>query len=111
MSNASAPAYIMVHMKMKDLNEVNQRYGQHVFPLLAKFGGEMNAGSPNPRVTEGNWDGNWAAVLRFPSMADAEAWYNSTEYEPLKSLRINELQAEAGRVVFVEGFNAAAPGG
>lgn len=64
----------------------------------------MLAGSPIPKVKEGEWDGNWAAVIRFPSMEAAESWYNDPEYIPLRDLRINELQTEAGRVVFIEGM-------
>jgi len=71
--------------------------------MLGKFGGEMIAGSPVPKVLEGGWDGNWAAILRFPSLAMAESWYNSAEYQPLKDLRINEL-TDAGRVVLIGGM-------
>ena len=60
------------------------------------------AGTPMPKVLEGIWDGNWAAVLRFPSLAAAEKWYNSAEYRPLKDLRINEL-TEMNRVLLLEG--------
>jgi uncharacterized protein (DUF1330 family) len=63
--------------------------------------------SPAPKVLEGIWGGNWTVVIRFPSMAVAEAWYNSPEYQPLKDLRINEL-TEGGALVFVEGFDPAA---
>jgi len=37
----------------------------------------MIAGTPAPTVLEGKWDGSWAAILRFPSMEMAQAWYNS----------------------------------
>jgi uncharacterized protein (DUF1330 family) len=60
-------------------------------------------GTPAPKVKEGDWNGNWAAVLQFPSMEAAEGWYNSEEYQPYRNLRINELQSEAGRVVIIPG--------
>ena len=72
--------------------------------MLGAFGGEMIAGSPNPTVVEGEWDGNWAAVLRFPSREAAERWYHSDEYRPLKELRVNEL-TEHARVMIVEAFD------
>ena len=103
-ANAVKPAYIMVQMKAKSLEELNQRYAQFAIPILLKHGGQMIAGSPTPKVKEGDWDGNWAAVLQFPSMEAAEGWYNSEEYGPHRELRINELQAETGRVVIVEGM-------
>ena len=100
MSETTKPAYSMVQIKAKNFEEMSQRYAQFAIPTLGKFGGEMIAGSPTPKVLEGSWDGNWAAVLRFPNMAQAEAWYNSPEYQPLKDLRINEL-TEPGRVLLL----------
>jgi uncharacterized protein (DUF1330 family) len=102
--NAAKPAYIMVQMKVNSLEELNQRYAQFAIPILLKHGGQMIAGTPAPKVKEGDWNGNWAAVLQFPSMEAAEGWYNSEEYQPHKNLRINELQSEAGRVVIIEGM-------
>jgi len=74
MDNATKPAYFMVQVKAKNFEDLSKRYAQFAIPMLGKFGGEMIAGSPAPKVLEGRWDYNWAAVLRFPSMAMAEAW-------------------------------------
>jgi len=103
-ANDANPAYIMVQMKAKSLEELNERYAQFAIPILLNHGGEMIAGSPAPNVKESDWDGNWAAILRFPSMEAAEGWYNSEEYQPYKNLRINELQSEVGRVVIIPGM-------
>ena len=103
MSDATKPAYFMVQIKAKDFKDLSRRYAQFAIPMLGRFGGEMIAGSPAPKVLEGEWDGNWAAVLRFPSMAMAEDWYNSSEYKPLKDLRINQL-TDDGRVVLIGGM-------
>jgi len=102
--NVSKLAYIMVQMKVESLEELNQRYAQFAIPILIKHGGQMIAGTPAPSVKEGDWNGNWAAVLQFPSMEAAEGWYHSEEYEPYKNLRINELQSEEGRVVIIPGM-------
>jgi len=98
------PAYMMVQINFKNLEEATQRYAQFAIPSLHRHGGEMIAGTPAPKVKEGKWDGNWAAILRFPSMEVAEEWYNSEEYAPLKALRINELQVEDGRALMLEGM-------
>ena len=100
MNDATKPAYFMVHMKAKNFQETMQRYGGAAIAMVQKFGGEMIAGTATPKVLEGEWDGNWAAILRFPSMEMAEAWYNSDEYQPLRDLRINEL-TEPGRVLLL----------
>jgi uncharacterized protein (DUF1330 family) len=101
---ATKPAYIMVQMKVDSLEELNQRYAQFAIHILMKHGGQMIAGTPTPTVKEGDWNGNWAAILQFPNMEAAEGWYNDEEYQPYKNLRINELQSEAGRVVIIPGM-------
>lgn len=102
--SVSKPAYIMVQMKVKSLEDLSQRYAPFVFPILQKYEGAMIAGSSTPMVKEGEWDGNWAAILRFPSMQAAIDWYHSEEYQPYKALRMDEMQLEVGRVVILEGF-------
>jgi uncharacterized protein (DUF1330 family) len=97
------PAYFMVQVKAKSLEELSVRYAQAAIASLMKLGGQMIAGTPAPTVLEGEWDGSWAAILRFPSMESAQAWYNSPEYQPLKELRINEL-TEGGQVLLIEGM-------
>jgi uncharacterized protein (DUF1330 family) len=52
---------------------------------------------------EGKWEGSWAAILRFPTMEMAQTWYGSSEYKPLKELRINEL-TDGGQILLVEGL-------
>lgn len=108
MTDETAPAYAMVQITIKDPAEFNERYSQFVFPILAKAGVEMVAGSPSPTTREGDFDGNWAAILRFPSMAAAQSWYDSEDYEPFKQLRINEL-TDSNSIVFLEGFPVSAP--
>jgi uncharacterized protein (DUF1330 family) len=107
MNESSKAAYFIVQIKAKDFGDLLERYAQFAIPMLAEFGGEMIAGSATPKLLEGTWDGNWAAVLRFPSMEAAECWYTSAEYRPLRDLRINEL-TEDGRVVLLEAFDPTA---
>ncbi len=105
MTNAAPakPAYFMVQVKAKSLEELSVRYAQAAIASLMKLGGQMIAGTPAPTVLEGEWDGSWAAILRFPSMEMAQTWYNSAEYQPLKELRINEL-TDGGQILLVEGM-------
>jgi len=108
MTDQTAPAYAMVQIAIKDPAEFNERYSQYVFPILEKAGVQMVAGSPAPTTREGDFDGNWAAILRFPSMAAALSWYDSADYEPFKQLRINEL-TDGNSIVFIEGFPVQQP--
>lgn len=102
-STATRPAYFMVQIKAKSLEELSKRYAQLAIASLTGFGGEMIAGTPAPNVLEGKWDGNGAAILRFPSMETARGWYNSSLYQPLRAMRINEL-TESGQVLLIEGL-------
>jgi uncharacterized protein (DUF1330 family) len=97
------PAYFTVQVKTNNLDELSKRYAYAAIASLMKFGGEMIAGTPAPYVLEGDWDGSWAAILRFPSMETAQNWYNSEEYKPLKELRINEL-TDGGQILLIEGM-------
>jgi len=108
MTDQSAPAYAMVQIAIKDPADFNERYSQFVFPILERHGVQMIAGTPTPTTREGDFNGNWAAILRFSSMEAAQAWYDSEEYEPFKQLRINEL-TDSGSIVFIEGFPVEAP--
>jgi uncharacterized protein (DUF1330 family) len=77
---------------------------------MNKFGSQVIAGSPTPRTKEGDFGGNWAAVLRFPSMQVAQAWFDSAEYRPYRDLRIKEL-TNGGSGVLVSGFDPAESAG
>jgi uncharacterized protein (DUF1330 family) len=110
MSDKTKAAYLMVQIKAKNFGELLERYAKFAIPMLSKFGGEMIAGSAAPKLLEGDWDGNWAAVLRFPSMQSAEAWYSSAEYRPLRDLRIKEL-TDGGRVMLLEQFDPSGMAG
>lgn len=97
------PAYFMVQVKAKNLEELSVRYAQAAIASLMNHGGQMIAGTPMPTVLEGKWEGSWAAILRFPTMEMAQTWYESAEYKPLKELRINEL-TDGGQILLVEGM-------
>jgi len=97
------PAYFLVQVKAKSIEELSSRYAQGAIASLMKFGGEMIAGTPAPDVLEGKWEGSWAAILRFPSLEEAKTWYHSPEYQPLKALRVSEL-TDGGQILLIEGM-------
>ena len=85
MTDATKPAYGMVQINITSMDEFMERYAQHVFPILDAWGVEMIAGSPTPTTKEGSFSGNWAAVLRFPSMEVAEACTHRRITSPSKT--------------------------
>jgi uncharacterized protein (DUF1330 family) len=86
------------------MEELMTRYAPFAVPTLMQYGGEMIAGTPAPKVLEGSFDATWSAILRFPSLEMADAWYNSPEYAPLKELRINELSEGVAQLLLLEGM-------
>ncbi|MEI6479337.1 MAG: DUF1330 domain-containing protein [bacterium] len=102
-TNNTKPAYIMVQVEAKNMQDLVEKYAPGAIQSLAKYGGEMIAGTPAPTVLEGEWKGSWAAVLRFPSIEVAQTWYNSSEYKPFKELRINEI-TNYNQILLVEGM-------
>lgn len=109
MSDKTPPAYLIAKLTVKDREAYLSRYGRPVYPLLEAAGGEILAVSQQPEVAEGEWDGNWTLLVKFPSMAALKKYYTSSEYAPYLSLRKNEL-TEGGAMVFVEGFDPDAFG-
>jgi len=103
MANATKPCYIMVQINFKNMEDSMQRYGQFAMPIIAKLGGEMIAGTPAPTNLEGGWEGNWAAILKFPSKEAALEFHQGEDYKPYLDLRLNELQSES-RVMMLEGL-------
>ncbi len=103
------PAYLVVQLEIKNQEEYVQRYGLPILAMFEDVGAEVLAVSPAPVVLEGEWNGNWTVVIRFPGMQAAQDWYKSPEYQALKELRINEL-TEGGTAVLVAGFDPVALG-
>jgi len=101
MTDDARPAYAMVQINITNPEEFMERYAQHVFPILDAWGIEMIAGTMTPSTKEGDFSGNWAAILRFPSMDTAERWYASADYAPYRDLRLNEL-TDFTSLVFLE---------
>lgn len=110
MTDATQPVYMAVQLDVKNHEDYVQRYAMPVIGQLQKHGVEILAASPTPTVLEGAWPGNWTVILRFPSMAIAQSWYASDEYQPLKSLRIDEL-TNSGSVILLDAFDPASLGG
>jgi uncharacterized protein (DUF1330 family) len=109
MTGTTESVYMVVQLDVKNHERYIQRYAIPVIEQLRKAGVEVLAVSAAPKVLEGTWSGNWTVILRFPSMAVAESWYGSEEYQPLKSLRISEL-TDGGSVILVDAFDPASLG-
>jgi uncharacterized protein (DUF1330 family) len=64
-----------------------QEYRNRVGATVEQYGGKfvVRGGRVNPK--EGDWQPRLLVMLEFPSLAQAEGWYNSPEYKPLIAIR------------------------
>jgi uncharacterized protein (DUF1330 family) len=64
-----------------------QEYRNRVGATVEQYGGKfvVRGGRVNPK--EGDWQLGRLVMLEFPSLEQAERWYNSPEYQPLIAIR------------------------
>lgn len=84
--------YIVIDMTVKDQNKLKQ-YGQVAKKLIAKNGGKFIANS-KVEVLHGTSDFKVKAIVEFPSVKSAKAWYNSPEYQKVIPLRSTAIDAQ-----------------
>ena len=92
-------AYVIAEIDVVD-PAAYEEYRKQVLAVVTKYGGKfiVRGGKIDPR--EGGWTPKRIVVLEFPSMAQAQKWYDSPEYAPLIKLR---QKAAKGKLIIVEG--------
>jgi uncharacterized protein (DUF1330 family) len=99
-------AYLLAEIEVLDA-ETYEGYMRLVPPTVAAFGGRYLARGGAVRALEGDWRPGRLALLEFPSVEQALAWWSSSEYEPLKALRQESTRT---RMIVVEGFEGPPQG-
>jgi uncharacterized protein (DUF1330 family) len=92
-------AYVIADVTVTDLPAMEE-YRKQVPATLAKYGGRFLVRGGAYQVVEGDWKPARLVVLEFPSLADAQRWYDSEEYRAPKALR---MRAGRTSVVIVDG--------
>jgi uncharacterized protein (DUF1330 family) len=93
-------AYIIVDMKISDPD----RYAQYMAAapaLVHAAGGEYLVRGGRHSVLEGEWQPTRMALLRFPGLEAAQAFYDSQSYRQVRTKR--EGATEFFDMVVVEG--------
>ncbi len=93
-------AYVLVEMNISDPDRYKQ-YMAAAPATIAAAGGEYLARGGKLETLEGDWRPHRAAVLRFPSLAQAKAWYDGEQYRAARQLRLGAT--EYFNMVVVEG--------
>jgi len=94
-------AYLVVDSHLTD-PALYEQYKLQAKPLAEQHGGEYLArGGPMSIKESALWSPTRMVLIRFPSVSQAEAFYQSPEYQ--KALQISKKSAER-TVVILEGF-------
>jgi uncharacterized protein (DUF1330 family) len=78
-----------------------REYRNRVGATVEQYGGRfvVRGGRVDPK--EGDWQPHLLVMLEFPSLEQAERWYNSPEYKPLIAIRENAARTQ---LIIVEGI-------
>jgi uncharacterized protein (DUF1330 family) len=80
-----------------------EAYRVKVAPMIAGYGGRYITKAGSHKFPESpHWRPERVVIIEFPSMERLNAWYTSTEYQPLMALR-KESTDEKDMVITVEG--------
>lgn len=92
-------AYVIGDIEVTDA-AAYEEYRKQVLAVVTRYGGKfiVRGGKIDPK--EGGWTPKRLVLLEFPSLAQAQKWYDSPEYAPLIKLR---QKASTGRLIIVEG--------
>jgi uncharacterized protein (DUF1330 family) len=94
-----APGYMIANYTIKD-QATFQKYMEAAGPLAPKFGGKVTVFNLKATAVEGE-PKSVMAIAEFPSLADAQRFYNSPEYTAARKFRTASTE---GSVIITEGF-------
>ena len=87
-------------VKINDRKKLEQ-YRSKVLATVDKYEGRyLLIGGPL-KLIAGNWKPTFPVIIEFPTQAQAYQWYDSKEYAPLKTLRMEAAEVNA---VFMQGL-------
>jgi uncharacterized protein (DUF1330 family) len=92
--------YVLASVRWTD-EDARQAYLRLLGPSLDAHGGVATAASPNVQVMEGDWEPDgFMALITFPTVERALAWYHSEEYRP--ALEIRKRSSRSRLLIFGE---------
>ncbi len=100
---ATPKAYGVAEISVRDA-EGYKAYVAAVPPLVEKFGGTYLVRGGRALEKEGAPVAGRIVILEFPSLAAAQTFYESPEYQAVLPLRLKTAES---RVYYVEGFAPA----
>jgi len=92
-------AYAVAVIRETRFGDEIREYLQRIDETLAPFSGKYRVHGGPYHPLEGAWSGD-LVVIEFPSMEQAQGWYESDAYRAIRPLRINNTE---GDVLLVQG--------
>ena len=93
------PAYVIADVQVTDPIGF-EAYKNAVRPVVEACGGTFIARGGAIEVLDGDWKPSRLTVLKFDSVAQAKAWYDSPDYRPLRDIRSRTTKTN---ILIVEG--------
>jgi uncharacterized protein (DUF1330 family) len=93
-------AYLIADIEVTD-PVAFEDYCAEVLAVIAAHGGRYLVRGGATEVLEGNGPAKRHVIVEFPDIARLKAFYDSVDYQPLKSLRQRSSKA---RLVAIEGL-------
>ena len=94
--------YLIANVDVHD-REGFEKYRDEVAPLVAKFGGRYLVRGGEVRNVEGDLGLKRLVLLEFPTLEDAQRFYDSPEYAPVLQMRLNCSNSDVALVAGYEG--------
>ena len=92
--------YLIVHIEVTN-PELMEKYRELVPKIVAKYQGKYLVRGGDSEILEGDYFKHRIVLLEFPSRQQANNFYHSEDYAPVKMLRI---EAGNNSIVLVEGI-------
>jgi uncharacterized protein (DUF1330 family) len=92
-------AYVIVQAEVIDWDRFKE-YLKESPGVIAKYGGRYIARGGETIMLEGGDESKRTVIIEFPSLQKAREWYDSEEYQRVKSLRQG---ATTGSILAIDG--------
>lgn len=93
------PAFVFVEINIID-HKLYEEYKKLTPKTVSDFGGKFIVRGGKTEVLEGDPSHNRMVLLEFPSIDEAQAWWNSQEYTRARLIR---QRAATTRMILLEG--------
>ena len=97
------PAYFVIDVRIKDAERIKP-YQLAVEETYTAFGGQRIVAASQFDVLEGDGPRGIVVILQFPSLAQAQAWHDSPQYQSILGHRLAAAESHA---YLVEGLAPA----